>query len=177
MYIETTAYFLHVLFRSFEEMLKTKPELSEQICIREYDTKAEITYGDLNKRANKLARVLMNKVKDRACQNPDGDFLVALRFLPSIDLIVTMVALSKCGLSYVPIAPNWPPGRIGMLLSNAKPLMIITNAKANLIYKAVKDYMGSDPTNPLPSIYQVHIFYLYLITKFLKTSLVSHFLK
>ena len=160
MYIETTAYFLHVLFRSFEEMLKTKPELSEQICIREYDTKAEITYGDLNKRANKLARVLMNKVKDRACQNPDGDFLVALRFLPSIDLIVTMVALSKCGLSYVPIAPNWPPGRIGMLLSNAKPLMIITNAKANLIYKAVKDYMGSDPTNPLPSIYQVHILYI-----------------
>ena len=88
-------------------MLKTNPELLEQICIREYDTKLEITYGDLNKRANKLARVLINKVKDK---NLDGDFLVALRFLPSIELIVTMVALAKCGLSYVPIAPNWPPG-------------------------------------------------------------------
>ena len=138
-------------------MLKTQPELSEQICIREYDTKLEITFGDLNKRANKLARVLINKVKDCSCQNPDGDFLVALRFLPSIELIVTMVALAKCGLSYVPIAPNWPPGRIGLLLSDAKPLMIITNAKADLIYKAVKDCMESNPDNPSPSIFQVNI--------------------
>ena len=145
-----------IAFRSFEEMLKAKAEeLSNRICIREYDTKLEISYGDLNKRANKLARVLINKVKDSTCQNPDGDFLVALRFLPSIELVVTMVALAKCGLSYVPIAPNWPPGRIALILSDAKPLMVITNAKADLIYKAVKEVSESNPDSPSPSIYQV----------------------
>jgi hypothetical protein len=36
---------------------------------------------------------------------------------------VTILALTKCGLAYVPIAPNWPAGRIRLILQNAKPAM------------------------------------------------------
>ena len=61
--------------------------------------------------------------ENRLRANSDGDLIVALRFLPNIELIVTILALTKCGLAYVPIAPNWPAGRIRLILQNAKPAM------------------------------------------------------
>ena len=139
--------------RALEEILKKNPELSDQVCVTEYETKDEITYGQLNSRANKLARVLIEKSKNRS--NIDGDILVALRFLPSIELIVTMVALAKCGLSYVPIAPNWPAGRIRLILEDAKPILILTNAKADLIYKGIREMVEENQNSSVPAIYQV----------------------
>ena len=139
--------------RALEDVLKNNPELSKQVCITEYETKEEITYEKLNIRANKLARVLIEKSKNRS--NTAGDALVALRFLPSIELMVTMVALAKCGLSYVPIAPNWPSGRIRLILEDAKPIMILTNAKADLIYKGIKEMVEENQDASVPAIYQV----------------------
>ena len=88
--------------------------------------------------------------------NSDGDLIVALRFLPNIELIVTILALTKCGLAYVPIAPNWPAGRINLILQNAKPVMFITNTRADLIYKAMEEL---DYKETLPSIHQVIKFF------------------
>ena len=125
-----------------------------KVCATEYGTKHQISYGELNSRANRLARVLIEKVKTRP--NVQGDSLVAVRFLPSIELIVAMVALSKCGLSYVPIAPNWPAGRIRLILEDSKPIMVITNAKADLIYKGIKEMTDNNPDCTSPSIFQVN---------------------
>ena len=46
----------------FEEMIEANPELAKKICIEEYGTKTAITYQELNTRANKLARILIDKV-------------------------------------------------------------------------------------------------------------------
>ena len=46
----------------FEELIDSKPEFAETICVEEYGTKTTITYKELNNRANKLARVLIDKV-------------------------------------------------------------------------------------------------------------------
>ena len=53
--------------------------------------------------------------------------LVAVRFDPNVDLIVSLLAILKAGFSYLPIAPDWPVERIEYLLEDAKPLAIITN--------------------------------------------------
>ena len=55
-----------------------------------------------------LARVILSKMtkslKDGTSRrNADGDLIVALRFLPNIELIVSILALLKCGIAYVPI--------------------------------------------------------------------------
>lgn len=65
--------------------------------------------------------------------------LVALRFVPNIELIVTILALSKCRLSYVPLAPNWPSGRVRLILEDAKPGFILTNTRVDLLYKAMEN--------------------------------------
>lgn len=124
-----------MLHQLLEDILNINPDLWGQICFEEYGSKKSITYAELNLRANKLAQGLL---KRDFTPNHDGDILIALRFLPSIDLIVTIVALSKAGLAYVPIAPNWPPGRIKILLEDSRPVAIITNTKADLLYTAVK---------------------------------------
>ena len=95
----------------------------------------------------------------RLAANSDGDLIVALRFLPNIELIVTILALTKCGLAYVPIAPNWPAGRIRLILQNAKPAMVITNTRVDLLYKAMEEM---DNTETFPSIHQVCIVFLRL---------------
>ena len=82
----------------------------------------------------------------------DGDYLVALRFLPNIELIVTLMALAKIGLAYVPIAPNWPAGRVKMIFEDAKPSLVITNTKVDILYKAMDDEFAQN--NIRPKIFQ-----------------------
>ena len=53
--------------------------------------------------------------------------MVAVRFDPNVDLIVSLLAILKAGFSYLPIAPDWPKERIEYLLEDAKPLAILTN--------------------------------------------------
>ena len=49
------------------------------------------------------------------------------RFLPTEELVITILALYKAGLAYVPIAPNWPEGRVKHVIEDASPIMIVTN--------------------------------------------------
>ena len=63
-----------------------------------------------------------------SCRIGNGEIaLVAVRFDPNVDLIVSLLAILKAGFSYLPIAPDWPVERIEYLLEDAKPLAIITN--------------------------------------------------
>ena len=88
-------------------------------------------------------------------KNEDGDYIVALRYLPSIELVVTILAFLKCGIAYVPIAPNWPSGRIRLVLEDAKPAMVFTNTKVELVYKAISELENECS---IPSVYQVQGF-------------------
>ena len=47
----------------FEEFIDKNPELADEVCIEEFGTKTTVSYRELNSRANKLARVLIDKVK------------------------------------------------------------------------------------------------------------------
>ena len=105
-----------------------------------------MTYNELNEKANMLARVFMKKVgKIEARQ----DFVVALRFLPSLELIISILALFKAGLAYVPLAPNWPEGRVKFILDQIKPIFVLTNTKADILYNATKSGQSK------PEIFQV----------------------
>ena len=90
---------------------------------------------------------------NRIKKNKDGDYIVALRFRPGIDLVLTILALIKAGLAYVPIAPNWPDGRIKLLLEDCQPIWAITNIKADPLYKAISNMDTEDLFTP--KIFQV----------------------
>lgn len=79
----------------------------------------ELTYDELNRRANQMAHYL----KKSADLRPD-DF-VGLLMDRSIDMVVAMLGIIKSGAAYVPIDPSYPEERIHYILQDADPKLII----------------------------------------------------
>ncbi|MGE0361764.1 MAG: amino acid adenylation domain-containing protein [Vicinamibacterales bacterium] len=82
---------------------------------------AAITYGELNRRANRLAAVLA------ASGAGPGDH-IALALERSIDLIVAMLAVVKLRAVYVPLDPANPPARLQTIVDDAGVAVVIVHA-------------------------------------------------
>ena len=130
------------LSSSFEQ-ISSKPGQRHLVALVNAETGVELSYGQLNEQANQLARRLLARINRSGLDpNSEGDNIVALRFLPGQELVVTLLAIFKAGLAYVPIAPNWPEGRIQHILEDCAPVMVITNTNARLIYRAESKVRG-----------------------------------
>jgi tyrocidine synthetase-3 len=79
----------------------------------------EITYQELNRKANQLARDLRR-------QGVKPDNLVAMITTRSVEMLIGILGILKAGGAYVPIDPNFPAERIHYILSDAKPKVILT---------------------------------------------------
>jgi amino acid adenylation domain-containing protein len=81
---------------------------------------SHLTYADLDRRANQLARLL------QAAGTGPGDILgVCLERSP--DLIVSVLAILKAGAAYLPLDPGYPTERLRFVLQDARPRLVITN--------------------------------------------------
>ncbi len=79
---------------------------------------AELTYAELHRRANRLARWLIG-------QGFGADDIIGLRMTTSIEFIVAMLAVLKAGAAYLPIDPAYPDDRIEYLVTDARPQTVI----------------------------------------------------
>ncbi|MFG1665914.1 amino acid adenylation domain-containing protein, partial [Streptomyces sp. Y7] len=82
------------------------------------------TYGRLNARANRLARLLVDR-------GVGPDHLVALALPRSPELVVALLAVVKAGAAYVPLDPGYPADRLAHTLSDAAPAMLLTTEEAS----------------------------------------------
>ncbi|WP_230594372.1 AMP-binding protein, partial [Rhodococcoides fascians] len=83
------------------------------------DTGTEWSYTDFDARVNALAHVLVEsgvQVGDR----------VAVVLPRSVDLVTALFAIIRAGAAYVPIDPEYPDERIGHILDDATPTVVIT---------------------------------------------------
>ncbi|MEU8324773.1 amino acid adenylation domain-containing protein [Nonomuraea sp. NPDC048881] len=81
----------------------------------------EITYGDLDARADRLACLL------QAAGTGPG-VLVGLCADRGIDLVAGLLAILKAGGAYVPIDPGYPAGRIAYLLEDSGVRTVVTTS-------------------------------------------------
>jgi len=79
----------------------------------------ELTYRDLNARANQLAHYL----RDRGVK---ADTRVAVCLHRSPDLIVAVLAILKAGGAYVPLDPAYPQSRLEFMMADSGAALIIT---------------------------------------------------
>jgi amino acid adenylation domain-containing protein/non-ribosomal peptide synthase protein (TIGR01720 family) len=78
-----------------------------------------LTYGELERRANQLAQYLR-----RLGVKPESRVAVCLE--PSIDLVVALIAVLKAGGAYLPLDPDYPPDRLGLIMADAEAAVLVT---------------------------------------------------
>jgi amino acid adenylation domain-containing protein len=102
----------------FAEHAATRPD---HVAIVADDGGGELTYGELDERANTLADHLITA--GVAVDAPVGVFLER-----SAEFVVTILAVLKAGGNYVPLDPNYPPARLELMLARAAPAVVVTNS-------------------------------------------------
>ncbi|TDC55919.1 amino acid adenylation domain-containing protein, partial [Actinomadura sp. KC345] len=84
-----------------------------------------LTYAELNDRANRLARHLIER-------GVGPEDFVALSLPRDAGLVVAALAVMKAGAGYEPIDLAYPPDRIAYMLEDAAPACVITTRDAEL---------------------------------------------
>jgi len=98
----------------FGEQVARTPEATAVI----YDG-TQLTYAELNARANQLARYLV-------WLGAGPERLVAIAMPRSAEMIVAVLAVLKAGAAYVPVDPAYPADRIAFMLADAAPVAVLT---------------------------------------------------
>ena len=102
----------------FEAQVRRTPNA---IALRYHGT--EVTYAQLNHRANRLAHHLIS-------EGVGPEQVVGLALPRSIDLLVAMYAVVKTGAAYLPIDLSYPADRISYIVEDAEPAFVITTETA-----------------------------------------------
>ncbi|OZE95187.1 hypothetical protein CH300_28070, partial [Rhodococcus sp. 15-1154-1] len=94
------------------------------------DAGTELTYRVFGERVDAMARVLLEQGVRR------GD-RVAVALPRSIDLVVALHAIVRAGAAYVPIDPEYPSERVGHILADADPAVIVTDTATGHAHQGV----------------------------------------
>jgi amino acid adenylation domain-containing protein len=78
-----------------------------------------LTYGALNQRANRMARLLRTK-------GVKPDQVVGLMMERSIEMIAAVLAIMKAGSAYLPIDPDYPHQRVLFMIKDSQIQQLIT---------------------------------------------------
>ncbi|WP_141554442.1 non-ribosomal peptide synthetase, partial [Xenorhabdus kozodoii] len=78
-----------------------------------------LSYGELNRRANRLAHHLM-------ARGVRPDDRVAICVERSLEMVVGLLAVLKAGGAYVPLDPAYPADRLAYILDDAAPVALLT---------------------------------------------------
>ncbi|MBU5236574.1 AMP-binding protein, partial [Vibrio cholerae] len=78
-----------------------------------------LSYGELNRRANRLAHRLID-------MGVGPDVLVAVHVERSLDMVVGLLATLKAGGAYVPLDPQFPAERLAYMLEDSRARVLLT---------------------------------------------------
>ncbi|MFH7600665.1 AMP-binding protein, partial [Streptomyces racemochromogenes] len=103
---------------SFVELFEERVRCAPDAVAVEFGDVA-LSYGELNGRANRLARYLVGRGV-----GPERRVAVALP--RSLEWLVAVLGVMKAGGAYVPVDPEYPADRIAYMLQDAGPVAVLT---------------------------------------------------
>lgn len=126
---------------AFEQQVERTPDHVAAICRGE-----RLTYRELNTAANRLARHLIAQgvvMGDR----------VGVMVERSLDMLVALYAVQKCGAAYVPLDPQYPAERLSYMIADAEMRCVIVRRRreeiaANVPQVALADLRGALEAHP-----------------------------
>jgi amino acid adenylation domain-containing protein len=100
----------------FEEQVEKTPEATAVVYEEQW-----LSYRELNQRANQLAHYLIGlgvKPDDR----------VAICVQRSLGMVIGLLGILKAGGAYVPLDPSYPCERLGQIMQDAEPKLLLSDA-------------------------------------------------
>jgi amino acid adenylation domain-containing protein len=82
----------------------------------------ELSYVELDERSNRLARILIDR-------GVGPESVVAVAVPRSVEMLVVLLAVVKAGGAYLPVDVEYPAERIGVLIQDANPILVVTAAQ------------------------------------------------
>ncbi|WP_416235761.1 amino acid adenylation domain-containing protein [Nostoc sp. UHCC 0252] len=104
----------------FEEQVDSTPDAVAVVFENQ-----QLTYQQLNSRANQLAHYLKSL-------GVSADVLVGICVERSIEMVVGLLGILKAGGAYVPIDPNYPQERIRFMLEDCGAKVLLTHSQLKL---------------------------------------------
>src|SRR5438552_2051956 len=98
----------------FEDQARARPD-----AIAALHGSRQLTYGEVNARANQVARALLARGLTR-------EGVVGLVTERNLDWMTAVLAIFKAGGAYLPIEPHFPVERIAKMLSQAGCRLVLT---------------------------------------------------
>jgi len=136
------------LHRLFEARVERSPEAIAVVFEDE-----RVSYAELNRRANRLARYLQKR-------GVGPEVMVGLYVERSLEMVVGVLGILKAGGAYVPMDPSYPPERLAFMVGDAQmPLVVteerlagaVTGSGARLVrLDADKEQIGRESGENLP---------------------------
>jgi amino acid adenylation domain-containing protein len=105
------------LHEGIEDQVRRTPD-----AIAVQDGERTLTYGELNRRANRLARHLA-----RLGVGPDA--LVGIAAERSLEMVVGLLGILKAGAAYVPMDPSYPADRLAYMLVDSGVGVLLTQGQ------------------------------------------------
>jgi amino acid adenylation domain-containing protein len=99
----------------FAAQARRTPESVAVVCRRE-----ELTYHELNVRANQLAHHLQKL-------GVGPDVLVGVCVERSLEMVVALLGILKAGGAYVPLDPSYPEERLAWMLADSRAPVLLTD--------------------------------------------------
>ncbi|HEX7154407.1 MAG TPA: amino acid adenylation domain-containing protein [Thermoanaerobaculia bacterium] len=120
-----------------DEWNRTEKEFPRDLCIHQlFEAQAartpdavavvwddeELTYGELNEEANRVAHALVEK-------GITPDTLVGISAERSHDLVIGILGILKAGGAYLPLDPHYPEDRLEQMLEDSGVTIVLTQAE------------------------------------------------
>jgi amino acid adenylation domain-containing protein len=106
--------------RCLHELFETQVERTPDAIAISFGSK-ELTYGELNHRANQLAHYLQ-------ALGVGPEHLVAICTERSLEMVVGLLGILKAGGAYLPLESSYPEQRLRFILKDSQPQVLLTQS-------------------------------------------------
>src|SRR5215471_7515415 len=111
----------------FEEQVKKSPD-----AIAVVFEDQQLTYGELNRRANQLAHYLRKL-------GVGPEVLVGICMDRSLQMIIGLIGILKAGGAYVPLDPEYPKERLAFMMADTQAPVLLTTRR---LLEGLPEYAG-----------------------------------
>nr|WP_228123235.1 non-ribosomal peptide synthetase [Streptomyces olivaceus] len=130
--------------RAFEARAAATPDAVALVCGGD-----ELTYGQLNARANRFAHALI-------ARGVGPEQTVAVALPRSVESVVAVLGVLKSGAAYLPVDPAYPRARIAYMLDDARPALTVDDPA---LVTEVSAWPGTDPAVALDVRHPAYVIY------------------